>query len=187
MCPTVRNDYSQNLGVVIFLGMGTDIIKAEDKLDKFRDHLLHRTALTTKEEQTLEKYRKCFAWRCKLFSPQQCVQMLMQEYSIKYSQAYQLMAESARLYGKVDDIDKEGTRKVLIENLYVAMSIAMKDKNSEAIISAVKEIGKLSRVNEEAGALSPDDLMPARTAKYVQNNVTVNNFGGTGMEGLADE
>ncbi len=159
--------------------MGTDITKAEkaeDKLDKYRDHLLHRTALTVKEQEILEKYRKCFAWRCKLFSPQQCVQMLMQEYSIKYSQAYQLMAESTRLYGKVEDIDREGTRKVLIENLYVAMSIAVKDKNSEAIISAVKEVAKLSRVNEEAGQLSPEDLMPARTVKYVQNNLTVNNF-----------
>ena len=54
--------------------MGTELTKAEktaDKLDKFRDHLLHRLPLKPSEHETLEKYRKCFAWRCKLFSPQQ--------------------------------------------------------------------------------------------------------------------
>ena len=159
--------------------MGTELTKAEktaDKLDKFRDHLLHRLPLKPSEHETLEKYRKCFAWRCKLFSPQQCVSMLMQEYDLKYSQAYQLMAESTRLYGKVDDIDREGTRKVLIESLYVAMSIAVKDKNADAIISATREIAKLSKVHDEQSPLSVDELMPARVAKYVQNNITFNNF-----------
>ena len=165
--------------------MGTELTtlnaKVSDKLDKYRDHLLHRVALTPKEEQMLEKYRKCFAWRCKLFSPQQCVQMLMQEYDLKYSQAYQVMAESTKLYGKVEDIDKGGTTKILVENLYVAMSIAVKDKNAEAIISAVKEIGRLSRVYEGDAQLSPDELMPARVVKYIQNNVTILN-GGSGLE-----
>ncbi|MCC5613169.1 hypothetical protein LC612_42455 [Nostoc sp. CHAB 5834] len=155
--------------------------KAADKLDKFRDHLLHRTPLKPSEHDTLEKYRKCFAWRCKLFSPQQVVNMLMQEYAIKYSQAYQLMAESTKLYGKVDDIDREGTRKVLIESLYVAMSIAVKEKNAEAIIAATREIAKLSKVHDDQSPLTPDELMPARVAKYVQNNVTVNNYGGEGQ------
>lgn len=154
--------------------MGTDIAKASDKLDKYRDHLLHRLPLSPKEQDMLDKYRKCFAWRCKLFSPQQCVNMLMQEYNLKYSQAYQIMAESTKLYGKVDDIDREGTRKVMIENLHVALSIAVKDKNAEAIISAVKEIAKLSRVYDESAPISPDDLMPARVVKYIQNNLTVN-------------
>jgi hypothetical protein len=166
--------------------MSTELTKAEiiaDKLDKFKDHLLHRVPLKPSELETLEKYRKCFAWRCKLFSPQQCVNMLMQEYGIKYSQAYQLMAESTRLYGKVDDIDREGSRKVLIESLYVAMSIAVKDKNAEAIIAATREIAKLSRVYEEQSQLTPEELMPARTVKYVQNNVTVNNFGTEVQEG----
>lgn len=167
------------LWVVIFFRMGTDVAKIEkvdDKLDKFRDHLLHRTALTPKEQEMLDKYRKCFAWRCKLFSPQQAVNMLMQEYGIKYSQAYQVMSESTRLYGKVEDIDREGTRKVMIESLYVAMSIAVKDRNAEAIISATKEIAKLSHVYELQTELSPDDLMPARVAIYQQHNVTVNNI-----------
>jgi hypothetical protein len=169
--------------------MSTELTKAEktaDKLDKFRDHLLHRLPLKPSEHETLEKYRKCFAWRCKLFSPQQVVNMLMQEYGLKYSQAYQLMAESTKLYGKVDDIDREGSRKILIENLYVAMSIAVKDKNAEAIIAATREIAKLSRVYDEQSPLTPDELMPARTVKYVQNNVTINNNLNTG-EGVGDE
>jgi len=164
--------------------MSTELTKHKenipaDKLDKFRDHLLHRKPLKPSEHITLEKYRKCFAWRCKLFSPQQVVTMLMQEYDLRYSQAYQLMADSTRLYGKVEDIDREGTRKVLIETLYVAMSIAVKDKNADAIIAATKEIARLSKLNDSMAPLSADELMPARTVKYVQNNVTVNNFGGT--------
>lgn len=159
--------------------------KVSEKLDKFCDHLLHNTPLTANQQLTLEKYRKCFAWRCKLFSPQQCVTMLMQEYSIKYSQAYQIMAESTRLYGRVEDVDKAGTTKILIENLHVAMSIAIKDKNADAIISAVEKIAKLNRLYEEQAQISPEDLMPARTVKYVQNNLTVNNF--AAGEGLASE
>lgn len=158
--------------------MGHEIEKYEkvnDKLDKFRDHLLHRATLSPKELETLEKYRKCFAWRSKLFSPQQTVTMLMQEYGIKYSQAYQLLTESTRLYGKVEDVDKEGTRKILVENLYVAMSLAVKDKNPEAIIAAVEKIAKLNRLYEEAGQLTPEELMPARKAVYQQNNVTIHN------------
>lgn len=151
--------------------------KKAEKLDKFRDHLLHQTHLTPKEELMLEKYRKAFAWRCKLFSPQQCVSMLMQEYSIKYSQAYQIMSESTKLYGKVEDIDKAGTTKILIETLYVAMSLAVKDKNAEAIIAATREIAKLTKLHVDEIPMSIDELMPARVAKYVQNNVTVNNYG----------
>jgi hypothetical protein len=167
--------------------MTTELSKTEkstDKLDKFRDHLLHRIPLKPSEHETLEKYRKCFGWRCKLFSPQQVVNMLMQEYNLKYSQAYQLMAESTKIYGKVDDIDREGTRKILIESLYVAMSIAVKEKNAEAIIAATREIAKLSKVHDDQSPISAEDLMPARVAKYVQNNVTVNNYG---TEGQADE
>lgn len=166
--------------------MSTELTKADkiaDKLDKFRDHLLHRLPLKPSEHETLEKYRKCFAWRSKLFSPQQVVSMLMQEYGLKYSQAYQLMAESTKLYGKVDDIDREGTRKILIENLYVAMSLAVKDRNAEAIIAATREIAKLSKVHDDQSPLTADELMPARVVKYVQNNVTINN-NGTGLEDL---
>ncbi|GAB3767798.1 hypothetical protein GCM10028818_01220 [Spirosoma horti] len=155
--------------------------KRAEKLDKFRDHLLHRVPLKPSEHAMLDKYRKCFAWRGKLFSPQQCVNMLMQEYNLKYSQAYQIMMESTKLYGKVEDLDKAGTTKILIETLYVAMSIAVKDKNAEAIIAATREIARLAKLNDDQVPLSVDELMPARVAKYVQNNVTVNNYGTEGQ------
>ena len=48
--------------------MGTELTKTEkvaDKLDKSRDRL----PLKPSEHETLEKYRKCFAWRSKLFLP----------------------------------------------------------------------------------------------------------------------
>lgn len=110
--------------------------------------------------------------------------MLQQEYGIRYSQAYQLMAESTKLYGKIDDIDKAGTTKILVEGLYIAISIAVKERNSDAIISATREIGRLLKLHEEQSALTPEELMPARVAKYVQNNITINN---NGQEGQADE
>jgi len=155
--------------------------KRAERLDKFRDHLLYRVPLKPSEHQMLDRYRKCFAWRGKLFSPQQCVNMLMQEYSIKYSQAYQIMMDSTKLYGKVEDLDKAGTTKILIETLYVAMSIAVKDKNAEAIISAVGKIATLAKLNDDQVPLSVDELMPARVAQYTQNNVTVNNYGTEGQ------
>ncbi|MCX6216397.1 hypothetical protein [Spirosoma sp.] len=157
--------------------------KRAERLDKFRDHLLYRVPLKPSEHAMLDKYRKCFAWRGKLFSPQQCVNMLMQEYGVKYSQAYQIMMDSTKLYGKVEDLDKAGTTKILIETLYVAMSIAVKDRNAEAIIAATRQIGVLAKLNDDQVPLSVDELMPARVARYTQNNITVNNFGTEGQAG----
>jgi hypothetical protein len=160
--------------------------KTAEKLDKFISHLLHNAPLKATEQAMLEKYRKCFAWRSKLFSPQQCVNMLMQEYSIKYSQAYQIMSESTKLYGKVEDIDKAGTTKILIETLYVAMSIAVKDRDANAIIAATREIASLAKLKDDQLPVSVDELMSPRSVKYVQNNVTVNNYQ-PGTEGQGDE
>lgn len=65
------------------------------------------------------------------------------------------------------------------------MSIAVKDRNAEAIISATREIANILRLKDDQIPLTADDLMPARTVKYVQNNVVVNNY--TGAEGQPDE
>lgn len=156
--------------------MATELdVKPEDRLDKFVDHLLNKRQLTPNQTETLERYRKAFGWRCKMFSPNQTVQMLMKEYDINTSQAYLILQDATKLYGKVEEIDKEGTRKILIEHLYIALSIAVKDRNAEAIIKATERIAKLSRIDEDTITLDGSDI-PARVVKYIQNNLTVNNY-----------
>lgn len=88
------------------------------------------------------------------------------------------------MYGKVEDIDKADAKKIQIEGLYVAMSLAVKDRNAEAIIAAMLEVAKLSKIHDDQSPLSLEDLMPVRIVKYVHNNVKINNNNDTGLEDL---
>lgn len=158
--------------------------RSPDKLDKYKDYLLGRGKLTPSELKMLEKYRKAFSWRCKGFSPQHVKQMLMQDEGSQYAQAARILQEATELYGRVEEIDAEGTKRILIENLYLAMSIAIREKDANAVISTVKEIGKLSKVYTDQPQLSPADLMPKRNIVF--NRVTVNNYSASD-EGKEDE
>ena len=144
-----------------------------DKLDKFKDYLIGRGKLTPTQTKTLENYRKAFSWRCKGFSPQNVKQMLMQDLGIEYAMAARILQEGTELYGRVEDIDKEGTRRILVENLHIAMSLGIKAKDGNIVISAVKEIGKMSKIHDDMPQLKPSDLMPERTLVF--NRVEVNN------------
>ena len=149
------------------------LAKNQDKLDKYKDYLLGRGKLSPSEQTMLEKYRKAFSWRCKGFSPQHVKQMLMQDEGTQYAQAARILQEATELYGRVEEIDKEGTKRILVENLYIAMSLAIKERDAHAVIASVKEIGKLSNVYSDQPQLNPADLMPKR--QIVFNRVTVNN------------
>ena len=144
-----------------------------DKLDKFKDYLLGRGKLTPTQMKTLENYRKAFSWRCKGFSPQHVKQMLMQDLDIEYAMSARILQEGTELYGRVEDIDKEGTRRILVENLHIAMSLGIKAKDGSTVISAVKEIAKLSKILDDMPQLKPSDMMPDRTLIF--NRVEVNN------------
>jgi hypothetical protein len=145
-----------------------------DKLDKFMDYLLGRGKLKPAEEKMLENYRKAFSWRCKGFSPQHVKQMLMQDASIEYAMAARILQEATRLYGRVEDIDKEGTRRILIENLGIAMSIAIKGRDANAVISAVEKIAKISKIYDDMPQLNPLDMMPAKNITF--NRIDINNY-----------
>jgi len=108
----------------------------------------------------------------------------MQDEGSQYAQAARILQEATELYGRVEEIDAEGTKRILIENLYLAMSIAIREKDANAVISTVKEIGKLSKVYTDQPQLSPADLMPKRNIVF--NRVTVNNYSAND-EGKEDE
>ena len=144
-----------------------------DKLDKYKDYLLGRGILKAADLRMLEKYRKAFSWRCKAFSPQMVKDMLMRDEGLQYAQAARILQEATELYGRIEDIDTEGTKKILIENLYLAMSIAIKNKDANAVIAATKEIGKLTKVYSDIPIITIDELMPKR--QLVFNTVTVHN------------
>ncbi len=150
-----------------------NLAKTQDKLDKYKDYLLGRGKLSPSEQTMLEKYRKAFSWRCKGFSPQHVKQMLMQDDGTQYAQAARILQEATELYGRVEEIDAEGTKRILVENLYIAMSIAIKERDAQGVITSVKEIGKLSKVYSDQPQLNPADLMPKR--QIIFNRVTVNN------------
>lgn len=156
-----------------------------DKLDKYRDFLLGRGRLTEKQQDMLANYRKAFSWRCKGFSQQHTMQMLKQDATIDDAMAYRILQESTKLYGRVEDIDKEGTRRILIEHLYIAMSIAIKNRDSNSINSTVEKIAKLSKIYDENPQLTPSDLMPAKSIIF--NRIDISNNYSTPIRNNEDE
>ena len=97
----------------------------------------------------------------------------MQDLDVEYAMAARVLQEGTELYGRVEDIDKEGTRRILVENLHIAMSLGIKAKDGSTVISAVKEIAKLSKILDDMPQLKPSDMMPDRTLIF--NRVEVNN------------
>ena len=139
------------------------------RLDKFRGHLVQKTALTKRDADYFEKMKKAWSWSCKMFSPQQVVQMLGQEYGHEKTHAYQIIRDAFELWGDAYELDKRGVSKTLIEAAHLALSIGIQERNSESILKAVKELKNLYKLDEGESAIPPDVAMPASKRVYVVN------------------
>ncbi|TDB64408.1 hypothetical protein EZE20_12045 [Arundinibacter roseus] len=156
--------------------------KGKHKLDKFKDHLVAQVPLSARDQEYFEKMKKAWSWATKMFSPQKVVEMLHNEYGHEKTHAYQILRDSYALWGDAYDLDKKGAAKVLVESAYVALQIAVRDKNGELILKAVKELRELQQIDKLETAISPEQAMPPGTRVYVFTAPTQNEGTGSGKE-----
>ena len=172
---------------------GMEIVPADDfkpekgnhRMDKFKDHLVAQKPLPPRDQEYFEKMKKAWSWATKMFSPQKVVEMLHNEYGHEKTHAYQILRDSYALWGDAYELDKRGASKVLVESAYVALQIAVRDKNGDLILKAVKELRELQQIDKVESAISPDMAMPPGTRVYVFNgpvNVGQNEGSGSGKE-----
>ncbi|TDB69108.1 hypothetical protein [Arundinibacter roseus] len=143
--------------------------KGTHRMDKFKDHLIAKTPLGPRDQDYFEKMKKAWSWATKMFSPQKVVEMLHTEYGHEKTHAYQILRDSYALWGDAYELDKRGAAKVLVESAYVALQIAVREKNGELILKAVKELRELQQIDKVESAIPPEAAMPAGTRVYVFN------------------
>lgn len=156
--------------------------KPEHRLDKYLDFFNPETSrkeLKKRDLDYLEKMRKAFALRTRLFSPEHVRKSLETEYSLSYSQACQIYADMEYVFGKQEETDKSALKRILTEHYYTAIAIAVKHtdkdpiKASEAIIKATERISTLHGLNDGSGDIPVEQLMPPRTVTYVIQNAVI--------------
>lgn len=143
--------------------------KGSHKIDKFKDHLVNGIKLTTRDQQYFEKMKKAWSWSSKMFSPAQVVSMLYNEYGHEKTHAYQILRDSYELWGVAYDLDKRGVTKTLIEAAHVALSLGIREKDSEIILKSIDRIAKLNKLDQVDSIIPPELAMPTGTRVYVVN------------------
>ena len=151
--------------------------KTANKLDVYLEHLnpMIRRKLTPKQAEKMEKYSKIFAWRCKLFSPEQTRKLIMQEYNLSYSWAAELYTDMEYVFGNDKEVNKNVEKRVLLEYYHQALSLAVKGKDTDplkaamVVASITEKIGKMLGVNAET------EIIPA---KYTLELTQVNFYEG---------
>ncbi|GHB64160.1 hypothetical protein GCM10007390_17550 [Persicitalea jodogahamensis] len=143
--------------------------KGNHRMDKFKDHLVVHAELNNRDQEYFEKMKKAWSWATKMFSPQKVVEMLHTEYGHEKTHAYQILRDSYELWGDAYELDKRGAAKILVESAYVALQIAVRDKDGALILKAVKELRDLQQIDKAETAVPPDVAMPAGTRVYVFN------------------
>ena len=144
------------------------------RLDKFKEHLVQRKPLSKRDGDYYEKMKKAWSWACKMFSPGQIVQMLGQEYGHEKTHSYQIIRDAFELWGDAYELDKRGVRQTLIEASHLALSISIKERNSDGMLKAIKELKGLYELEKVANTIPPDQAMPSGSRVYIVNgNVSV--------------
>jgi len=143
--------------------------KGEHKMDKYKDHLVNGAKLNQRDQLYFEKMKKAWSWSSKMFSPSQVVAMLHNEYGHEKTHAYQILRDAYELWGIAYDLDKRGIAKILIEALYLALSIGQRDADPDVIMKAAERIAKLSKLDEVDNLIQPGEAMPTGVRVYVVN------------------
>lgn len=156
--------------------------KSEHRLDKYLDYFnpaSGKKELKKKELDYVEKMRKAFALRTRLFSPEHVRKAIETEYSLSYSQACQIYSDMEYVFGKQEETDKAALKRFLTEHYYTAIALAVKHtgddplKAAEMIMKASEKLGNLHGLNDGTSALTPEQLMPPRNVTYIIQNAVI--------------
>jgi len=155
--------------------------KQAHKLDIYLEHLNPqlKRPLTKKQHEMLDKYWKIFGWRCKLFSPEQTRKLIMQEWSCSYSWACEMFQDMEYIFGNTEEVNKNVTRRILLEHYYTALSLAVQGKASDPIKAAqiisniTDKIAALLNIGDGSQQIPPELLMPKRQVTYYVGTMNV--------------
>ena len=114
-----------------------------DKLDKYRLHLVDGADLKPDELEMLAKYRKAHGLLCLGFSRNQVLATLEKEYELSQPQLYAIVADSVKLYGSIEEVDKKGQRVISHENYKLMANLARKAGDIGNAIRAQENADKL--------------------------------------------
>jgi len=127
-----------------------------DKLDKFRNHLLHGEELKPDELEHLAKYRKAHGLLCLGMSRNQALATLEQEYQLSLPQLYAIIRESTSLYGSIEELDKKAQRVISVENYKLLANLARQKGQFAAALRAQEKADKLLGLFEpDKGGMDP--------------------------------
>jgi hypothetical protein len=118
-----------------------------DVLDKIRSHYLEGRKLSEKQELKRKQYEQAHTFRINGYSKEQTVQLL-QEIGIvgSIAEAYRVCNCAERLFGDVNQSNKEGLRYILTENFMAIYRKARKDDNLKEANRALENVAKINNL-----------------------------------------
>lgn len=168
--------------------------KQPHKLDVYLDHLNPnlKRKLNPKQTELLDRYWKIFGWRCKLYSPEQTRKMIMQEWQVSYSWACEMYQDMEYIFGNTEEVNKNVTRRILLEYYYIALSMAVQGKSKDPLKSAetitkiTDRIAVMLGIGDNSEQVPAELLMPKRTVTYYVGTMNVQQLQGATAIPLAE-
>lgn len=141
----------------------------KDELTKFANYALGKGKLADRDLITYARIKSCFEYLSKGINITNVVKLIVEEYSLQTTDAYQYIFKSLKVFGVVFATDKQGVKAVEREN-YMRLAMMYEDRSnkadSEYLKSKYLELGLRCRENASkiAGVFE----------KEVENNIQVN-------------
>ena len=125
--------------------MSNQLVRRGDKFDKYRAHILEGRKLKPDDLAQLARYRKAVAMLSLGYSRLNVVTAMKSDPNdpVSESQGYVIVKEAMKLYGSIDEVDKEGQRYIAYENYKMLAQLAKKEGNYAAAIRAQENADKL--------------------------------------------
>ena len=105
--------------------------------------------------------------------------MIMQEWDLRYSRACELYNDMEYVFGSTEEVNKNVTRRILLEHYYTALSMAVQGKANDPIKAAqiicniTDKIAALLNIGDGSQQLPPELLMPKRSVTYYVGTMNV--------------
>lgn len=123
-----------------------------DKYDLIRDHLINGTEL---EDAQLIKLcnaaRLIYPLMVEEITTKSIVERLVGENICGPGQAYKMIRETEKIYGRVRQNSQDGLRAILVENALQALKDARDEKDYRGVAGLIDKIAKLEGLYTEQG------------------------------------
>jgi hypothetical protein len=123
-------------------------IDKKDVLDRLRDHIFSggTKKLSEKDNDTLIKLRRINQALVSGYGNTQVVKIIETEFSLGQAQAYNLINQSIKLYGDIQEGDKQGSKVIMKEMYLRAAKKALEMGDMANHLHALDSISKLDKL-----------------------------------------